>query len=91
MTLTVTDACGVEDEFEVDVEVPVYDPITGTDVGTCALGIQGDLNLDRAARAKNNIAGNWEGNYTFYAWQYYNYNEQGYPQDSTLGGGGRGA
>ncbi len=80
VTLTVTDACGVQDEFDVDVEVPVYDPITGNDVELC-LGIQGDLNLE-GGTGQYNIAGNWEGNYTFYVWQYYNYNEQGYPQDS---------
>jgi|TARA_B100000768_G_C11270289_1_gene373084 gliding motility-associated-like protein len=80
VTLTITDACGVEDQFEVEVEVPVYDPITGNDVELC-LGIQGDLSL-LGGTGQENLAGNWQGNYTFYVWQYFNYDEQGYPQDS---------
>ena len=80
VTVTITDACGVEDEFTVDVEVPIYDPITGNDVELC-LGIQGDLSL-LGGTGEENIAGNWDGNYTFYVWQYYNYDDQGNPQDS---------
>jgi gliding motility-associated-like protein len=79
ITLTVTDACGIEDAFEVDVEVPVYDPITGEDEELC-LGIQGDLNL--LGGTGQEIAGNWVGDYTFYVWQYYNYDSQGFAQDS---------
>ena len=60
ITLTVTDACGVEDEFEVEVEVQVYDTITGEDEELC-LGIQGDLNL--LGGTGTEIAGNWVGDY----------------------------
>jgi gliding motility-associated-like protein len=80
ITLTVTDACGVENAFDVEVEVPVYDPITGEDEELC-LGIQGDLNLLGGTGAE--IAGNWVGDYSFFVWQYFNYDAQGFPQDSS--------
>ncbi len=82
VTLTVTDACGIEDDFEVSVEYPVWDPIVGNNPEVC-LGIQGDLNLTGGV-GEEDLAGNWVGQYNFYTWQYFDYDEAGDPQDSAL-------
>ena len=82
VTLTVTDACGIEDSFDVDVEYPVWDPIAGNDPEVC-LGIQGDLNLTGGV-GEEDLAGNWVGQYEFYTWQYSNYDSNGNPQDSAF-------
>ena len=82
VTLTVTDACGIQDSFDVEVEYPVWDPITGNDPEVC-LGIQGDLNLTGGV-GEADFAGNWVGQYEFYTWQYSNYDASGNPQDSAF-------
>lgn len=82
VTLTVTDACGIQDSFDVEVEYPVWDPITGNDPEVC-LGIQGDLNLTGGV-GEADFAGNWVGQYEFYTWQYSNYDALGNPQDSAF-------
>ena len=82
VTLTVTDACGIQDSFDVEVEYPVWDPITGNDPEVC-LGIQGDLNLTGGV-GEADFAGNWVGQYEFYTWQYSNYDPSGNPQDSAF-------
>ncbi len=82
VTLTVTDACGIEDDFEVSVEYPVWGPIVGNNPEVC-LGIQGDLNLTGGV-GEEDLAGNWVGQYNFYTWQYFDYDEAGDPQDSAL-------
>ena len=82
VTLTVTDACGIQDSFDVEVEYPVWDPITGNDPEVC-LGIQGDLNLTGGV-GEADFAGNWVGHYEFYTWQYSNYDASGNPQDSAF-------
>jgi gliding motility-associated-like protein len=82
ITLTVTDACGIQDSFDVEVEYPVWDPITGNDPEVC-LGIQGDLNLTGGV-GEADFAGNWIGQYEFYTWQYSNYDASGNPQDSAF-------
>ena len=82
VTLTVTDACGIEDSFDVEVEYPVWEPIMGNDPEVC-LGIQGDLNLTGGV-GEEDLAGNWVGQYTFYTWQYSNYDTNGNPQDSAF-------
>ncbi len=82
VTLTVTDACGIEDSFDVEVEYPVWEPIMGNDPEVC-LGIQGDLNLTGGV-GEEDLAGNWVGQYTFYTWQYFNYDANGNPQDSAF-------
>ena len=82
VTLTVTDACGIEDSFDVEVEYPVWDPIAGNDPEVC-LGIQGDLNLTGGV-GEEDLAGNWVGQYEFYTWQYSNYDSNGNPQDSAF-------
>ena len=82
VTLTVTDACGIQDSFDVEVEYPVWDPITGNDLEVC-LGIQGDLNLTGGV-GEADFAGNWVGQYEFYTWQYSNYDASGNPQDSAF-------
>ena len=82
VTLTVTDACGIQDSFDVAVEYPVWDPITGNDPEVC-LGIQGDLNLTGGV-GEADFAGNWVGQYEFYTWQYANYDASGNPQDSAF-------
>lgn len=82
VTLTVTDACGIEDSFDVEVEYPVWAPITGNNPEVC-LGIQGDLNLE-GGTGEVDIVGNWVGQYNFYTWQYSNYNSNGVPQDSAF-------
>lgn len=82
VTLTVTDACGIEDSFDVEVEYPSWDPIEGNDPEVC-LGILGDLNLT-GGTGEVDIVGNWVGQYNFYTWQYSNYNSNGIPQDSAF-------
>ena len=82
VTLVVTDACGIQDEFEIEVEYPVYEPITGNNPQVC-LGIQGDLNLN-GGTGEVDFVGNWVGTYNFYTWQYSNYDENGNPQDSAF-------
>lgn len=82
VNLTVTDACGTEDQAEVEVEVPAYDPLQGINPEVC-LGIQSDLSLT-GGTGMYDIGGNWLGNYNFYTWQYSNYNENGVPQDSSF-------
>jgi gliding motility-associated-like protein len=82
VTLTVTDACGIEDSFDVEVEYPVWEPIMGNNPEVC-LGIQGDLNLTGGV-GEEDLAGNWVGQYTFYTWQYFNYDDSGNPQDSAF-------
>ena len=82
VTLVVTDACGIQDEFEIEVEYPVYEPITGNNPQVC-LGIQGDLNLN-GGTGQEDFVGNWVGAYNFYTWQYSNYDENGNPQDSAF-------
>ena len=82
VTLVVTDACGIQDEFEIEVEYPVYEPITGNNPQVC-LGIQGDLNLE-GGTGEYDFVGNWVGAYNFYTWQYSNYDENGNPQDSAF-------
>lgn len=82
VTLTVTDACGIQDSFDVEVEYPVWDPIAGNDPQVC-LGIQGDLNLTGGV-GEADFAGNWVGQYQFYTWQYSNYDASGNPQDSAF-------
>jgi gliding motility-associated-like protein len=82
VTLTVTDACGIQDSFDVEVEYPVWDPITGNDPEVC-LGIQGDLNLTGGV-GEADFAGNWVGQYEFYTWQYSDYDASGNPQDSAF-------
>jgi len=82
VTLVVTDACGIQDEFEIEVEYPVYEPITGNNPQVC-LGIQGDLNLE-GGTGEADFVGNWVGAYNFYTWQYSNYDENGNPQDSAF-------
>ena len=82
VTLTVTDACGIEDSFDVEVEYPVWEPIMGNDPEVC-LGIQGDLNLTGGV-GEEDLVGNWVGQYNFYTWQYFNYDASGNPQDSAF-------
>ncbi len=82
VTLTVTDACGIEDSFDVEVEYPVWEPIMGNDPEVC-LGIQGDLNLTGGV-GEEDLVGNWVGQYNFYTWQYFNYDANGNPQDSAF-------
>ncbi len=72
VTVTVTDACGIENDLQVEVTYPLYEPITGSSPEVC-LGIQGDLSL----------AGGTEA-YNFYTWQYSNYDATGTPQDSAF-------
>jgi gliding motility-associated-like protein len=71
VTLTITDPCGTEDVIEFDVEIPVYEPITGAEDDVC-IGLQADLSLEGGT-----------GEYTFFAWQYSNYDSDGIPLDST--------
>ena len=66
----------------MEVEYPVWDPITGNDPEVC-LGIQGDLNLTGGV-GEADFAGNWVGQYEFYTWQYSNYDASGNPQDSAF-------
>ena len=82
VTLTVTDACGIQDSFDVEVEYPVWEPITGNNPQVC-LGIQGDLNLEGGV-GEEDLAGNWVGQYNFYTWQYFDYDASGNPQDSAF-------
>ena len=71
VTLTITDPCGTEDVITFDVEIPVYEPITGAEDDVC-IGLQADLSLEGGT-----------GEYTFFAWQYSNYDSDGIPLDST--------
>ena len=82
VTLTVTDACGIEDSFDVEVEYPIWEPIMGNDPEVC-LGIQGDLNLTGGV-GEEDLVGNWVGQYNFYTWQYFDFDEAGNPQDSAF-------
>ncbi len=82
VTVTVTDACGIENDLEVEVTYPVYEPIVGNNPEVC-LGIQGNLSLV-GGTGEENFAGNWVGQYNFYTWQYSNYDENGMPQDSAF-------
>jgi gliding motility-associated-like protein len=68
--LTVTDPCDTESIVEWEVQIPVYSPITGDEDDVC-LGLQASLGLEGGS-----------GNYSFYTWQYSNYDSEQNPQDS---------
>ncbi|MDA0304229.1 MAG: choice-of-anchor L domain-containing protein [Bacteroidetes bacterium] len=70
VVLTVTDACEIENVVEWEVEIPVYDPITGDEDDVC-IGLQASLGLDGGS-----------GSYTFFTWQYSNFDSNQNPQDS---------
>ena len=68
--LTVTDPCETESVVEWEVEIPVYAPITGDEDDVC-LGLQASLGLEGGT-----------GSYSFYTWQYSNFDSNQNPQDS---------
>lgn len=70
VVLTVTDPCETQSVVEWEVEIPVYDPITGDEDDVC-LGLQASLGLEGGT-----------GYYTFYTWQYSNFDANQNPQDS---------
>ena len=68
--LTVTDPCDTEAVVEWEVEIPIYNPITGDEDDVC-IGLQASLGLEGGS-----------GNYTFFTWQYSNFDSNQNPQDS---------
>lgn len=69
--LTVVDPCETESTAEWEVEIPIYEPITGDEDDVC-IGLQASLGLEGGT-----------GNYTFFTWQYSNFDSNQNPQDST--------